>query len=112
MVRNVIAPATEEELGRLFGIFQESTSVRTALAKVRQQQPPTTTNNHQHRWQRTIQWKKELSVERKNKKIHSNRHDILLRQRQNTTKPFPHIMGGRKEKSIILCHKKPPNLSP
>ena len=30
--------------------------------------PPTTTNNHHHRWQQTIQRKKLLSMEHKNKK--------------------------------------------
>ena len=33
------------------------------------------------------------------KYIHSNRHEILLRQMQNTTKPFPHMMGRGNEKT-------------
>ena len=30
--------------------------------------------------------------------IHSNRHDILLSQKHNESKSFPHILGGSKEK--------------
>ena len=44
--------------------------------------------------------------------IQSKRHEILLGQRRNTTKPFPHILGGRKEKLSRLYHKIPPYLTP
>ena len=53
-----------------------------------------------------------LSTESQKKKIYSNRHDILLDQRQNTTKPFPHILGRRKEKPSGLFHKIQTNLVP
>ena len=46
------------------------------------------------------------------KKISSNRHDILLGQSKNTKKPFPHILGGGKEKPNGLCHKILPNMEP
>ena len=47
-------------------------------------------------------------MEWQNKTIQSNRYDILLGQRQNTTKPFPHTMGGRKERPSGLFLKTPP----
>ena len=47
-----------------------------------------------------------------NKNILSNRHDILLGQRQNTTKPFPNILGIGKEKPCRLCHKTQPDMAP
>ena len=56
--------------------------------------------------------KQNLRWNSKTKKIQSNRHEILLGQRHNTTKSFPHIKGGGKEKSGGLCHKTPLNLAP
>ena len=46
----------------------------------------------------------------KQKNILSHRHENLLGQRQNKTKPFPYIMGRGKEKLIGLCHNTPPNM--
>ena len=43
--------------------------------------------------------------------IQINRDEILLGMRQNTTKSFPRIMGGGKEKPGELCHKTPPNMA-
>ena len=40
--------------------------------------------------------------------IQCNKHEILLLQRQDTTKPFPNIMGRGKEKPIRLCPKHHP----
>ena len=48
----------------------------------------------------------------KAKKISSNRHDILLGQRQNPAKSFPHILGRGKEKPGRICHKTPPDMAP
>ena len=41
IMRNVIAPATEVELGLLFENCQKSTSMRTTLAEMGHQKPPT-----------------------------------------------------------------------
>ena len=41
IMRNVMASATEAELGGLFEIFQKSTSMRTALADMGHLKPPT-----------------------------------------------------------------------
>ena len=66
--------------------------------------PPTTTNtggNVQCIRKQNIQWN------RKARNISSNRHEILLGQIQNPTKPFPHIMVRGKEKHARLCHITP-----
>ena len=97
-----MASALETKLGGLFENCQKATSMITDLADM----------GHQHWWQRTIQRQTESSTERQNKNILSNRHDILLVQGQNTTKPFPHILGRGKKKPSGLCHKTPPNLAP
>ena len=55
------------------------------------------THNHQHQWQRRIQYQTALSTKQQ-KKSQSNIHDILLGQRQNAKKSFPHILGKGKEK--------------
>ena len=70
--------------------------------------PPTTTNisgNGQYIDKKHRQWNGK-------KNIHSNRHEILLCQRHNTTKSFPHILGKLEEKPSGLCRKKTPNLAP
>ena len=79
--------------------------MRTALADLGHQQPPTpvATKN-------TVA--NIIVNRRQRKKIFSNRHEILLGQRQNPTKPFPHVMGKRKKIPGRLCHKKPPDMAP
>ena len=47
-------------------------------------------------------------MEQKNKNIQRNRHDILLGQRQNTAKSFPHILGIRKENVANYVKKHHP----
>ena len=51
-------------------------------------------------------------VEMENTAANSIVNEILLGQRQNMTKSFPHILGGGKEKYGGLCHKPPPNMAP
>ena len=51
-------------------------------------------------------------MEQQRKNILSNRHEVLLGQRQNPTKPFPLILGRGREKLGILCHKTPPDMAP
>ena len=46
------------------------------------------------------------------KKIHSNKHEILLGTRYNTTKLFPHILERGEGKPGGICHKIPPNMAP
>ena len=52
-----------------------------------------TSGNWQHSGKQHREWNKKNP-----KKTKSNRNDILLGTRQNTTKPFPHILRKRKEK--------------
>ena len=103
-----MASATEAELGCLFENCQKATSMRTALADMGHPQPPTTTHtggNRQHIG------KKNSQCNGKAKNILCNRHDILLGQRQNPTKPFPHIMGRGKGKPVRLFHNAPPGMA-
>ena len=51
-------------------------------------------------------------MERQDKKIQSNWHDILLGTRHNTKTIYPHILAGRKEKPGGFCHKKTPYMAP
>ena len=85
IMRNVMASAMEEELGGLFENFQKSTSTRTALADMGHHQPPTlvATDNTADN---------SIVNGTAKKKISRNRHGILLGQKQNSTKPFPHIL--------------------
>ena len=69
--------ATEEELGGFFENCQKSTSMRTALAKMGHQQPPTPMAMDNTAANRIVNGTTKKS---------SNRHDILLVQRQNPTK--------------------------
>ena len=103
ITRNVLASATEVELGELFDNCQKTSSTRIALSDMSHQQPPTPAETDN-----TLADSKVNGT----KQILSNRHDILLGQRQNTTKPFPHILGRGKEKPSGLCHKTPPNMVP
>ena len=104
-MRNVMASATEVELGGLFENCQKATSVRTALAEMGHQQPPTPLA--------TYNTAANSIVNRTGKKkISSNRHEILLGQIQNPTKPFPHILGRGKEKHGRLCYKTPTDIAP
>ena len=64
-----------------------------------------TSGNVQYSGRKNLQWNS------KTKNIQINRHEILLGQRQNTTKSFPHILGRGKEnladyvtKHHIICH--------
>ena len=41
ILRNVMASATEADLGGLFEIIQKATSMKTAFAEMGNQQPPT-----------------------------------------------------------------------
>ena len=70
------------------------------------------THNHQHQWQQTSHRKYHHKWNVKTKKIHSNRHEILLGTQQNMTKPFSRILGRGKEKPGGLCHKTPHNMAP
>ena len=51
----------------------------------------------------------EYPMEQK-KRIKINRHEILLGQRKNTAKSFPHILGKEKENLGVLCHKTTCNM--
>ena len=77
-------------IGRNAWKYQKATYMRTTLSEMGHQLPttPVATDNTAA----------NSIVEGTSKKnILSNRHDILLGQRQNTTKPFPHIMGKGRE---------------
>ena len=82
IMRNVIASATEAELGGLFENFQKATSTRTTLLDMGHQQPPTlmATDN-------TVA-NSIVNGTAKKKYLGKNRHKILLGQRQNMTNPF------------------------
>ena len=90
IMRNVTASSTEAELGGLFENFQKATYIRMALAEMGHLQPPTSAST-----ENTAANSKVKGMTKK-KRISSNRHEILLGQRQNPTKPFPHIMGRGK----------------
>ena len=59
-----------------------------------------------------MQRQTESSMERQNRKDQEQRREIILVQKHNTTKLFPHILGRGKENPSGLCHKTPPNLAP
>ena len=80
--------------------YHKATSVRTALSEMGNQHPATPVAMYNKSSNRIV------NVMAK-KKIQSNRHEILLSQRHNTKKLFPHILGRGKEKSSGLCHKTP-----
>ena len=83
-----MASATEAELGGFFENFQKEASIRTAPSEMGQPQSPTTVATENKEANRIVNGTA--------KKILRNRHGILLGAQQNTTKPFPHILGGRK----------------
>ena len=104
IMRNVKASSTKAELGRLCENFQKATYKRTALAEMVPPQPPI-----------LVATKNTVTNSLFNgmlKNTQSNSNEILLGQRQNTTKPFPHILRRGREKPSGLCHKKPSNLQP
>ena len=90
-MKNVMESATEAELGGLLENFQKSTSMRTALSEMGHQQPPTPVAMD------NTEANSIVNGTAKQKNVPSNRHEILLGQRQNPTKPFPHILGIEKK---------------
>ena len=93
-----MASDTVAELGRLFENCQKATSMKTSLAKKWQL---TTTNtssieqySNKHHYQRTGR-----------KKTHRNKNEILLVQRNNMTKSFPHILGEGGKKLAVYVTK-------
>ena len=91
IMRNVMVSETEAEIGGLFDFVQKATSTRTALAEMGHLQPhtPVETDN-------TLA---NIIVNGMAKqKKSSDRYEILLGQRENPKKSFPHILGRRKEK--------------
>ena len=91
ITRNVMASSTEEDLGGLFEKCQKTTSTRTDLAEMGHQKPPT-----------TVAAENTASNSIANgtaKQKRSRAIDIIFLsvQRQNSTKPFPYILGGWKK---------------
>ena len=80
-----MASVTEAELGGLFENFQTSTAIITSLAETWHQQPTTPVAKYNTAAKTIIDGTANI------KNITSNRHDILLGQRQNPKKPYPHI---------------------
>ena len=98
-----MASANEAELGGFFLNYQKATSIWTAIEEIFHPQQPTSAA--------TENTSENIIVNGTAKKIQSNRHEILLGARQNTTKPFLHILGGRKEKPGRLLNQTPPDLA-
>ena len=69
------------ELGGLFENCQKETSTRTALADMGHLQPPTPVATNNKAANRIVNG---MAKQKKS----SNRHEILLAERQNPTKPF------------------------
>ena len=105
ILRSGMASATEAELGGFFKNCQNPTSIWTTPTEMFHPQPPTPVATDNTATNSIVNGTSK-------KKIQSNRHDILLGARQKTTKPFPHILGGRKEKYGGIFHQTPPNLDP
>ena len=97
--------ATEAYLGRSFENCQKATSVRNALAEMGHPQPPKPAATDNTSENSIVNGTAE-------KKISSNRHEILLGHTQSMKKSYPRILGRGKEKYGGLCHKTPLNMVP
>ena len=93
---NVTESAKEEELEELFENFQKVTYVRIPLVEMSHSQLPTPVETDNTAGNIIV------NGTGKQKKIHSNSHDILLGKKQIMTIFFQHIMGGRKEKTCWI----------
>ena len=102
ILRNVMVSDTEEELGGLLKTAKKRISCGWPYQRW-------DTNNHRQLWQRIIQQQTVLSTEKK-RYVLSNRHRIILGQRQNPTESFPRILGKGNKKLADYVTKHHPIL--
>ena len=104
-MQNVMASATEAELGGLIEKFQKATSMRTALSEMSHPQPPTLAAMDNLAANRimngTSKQKKYIAID-----------IIFYWVRDQFRKNHFHILGGRSEKYGRLLHKTSSNLAP
>ena len=98
IMRNVMASATEVELGGLFENFQESTYTRTALVEMVHQQPPTTVAKENTAAKKHRQWN--------SKKISGVIEIIFYWVRDRIQQNHLHIFWEEGKKNYLIMSQK------